>query len=105
MDAVVDNTDAAGASDGLGDDAGGAPVDDGVLLVPILVSMLVVDADGAAVDDAAGASDAVDGAPPVDDGIMVPLVGGEGPTVPSQPLDRVKHTCPVSPGSKRRRRG
>ena len=23
-------------------------------------------------------------------------VGGEGPTVPSQPLDRVKHTCPVS---------
>jgi len=23
-------------------------------------------------------------------------VGREGPTVPSQPLDRVKHTCPVS---------
>ena len=22
--------------------------------------------------------------------------GGDGPTVPSQPLDRVKHTCPVS---------
>ena len=24
------------------------------------------------------------------------IVGGEGPTVPLQPLDRVKHTCPVS---------
>ena len=77
-DAVVDNTsgalgNAAGASDGLGDDAGGAPVDDGVLLVPILVPMLVVDANGAAVDDAAGASDAVGVAPPVDDGKMVPL--------------------------------
>ncbi len=85
-DAVVDDTagavgTAAGALDGLGDDAGGAPVDDGVLLVPIMVPMLVVDADGAAVDVAdgaavdvaAGASDAVDGAPPVDDGIMVPL--------------------------------
>ena len=77
-DAVVDDTagalgTAAGALDGLGDNAGGAPVDDGVLLVPIMVPMLVVDADGAAVDVAAGASDAVDGAPPVDDGIMVPL--------------------------------
>jgi hypothetical protein len=77
-DAVVDDTsgalgNAAGASDGLGDDAGGAPVDDGVLLVPILVPMLVVDANGAAVDDAAGASDAVGVAPPVDYGIMVPL--------------------------------
>ena len=27
-----------------------------------------------------------------------------GPTVPSQPIVRVKHTCPVSPDSKRRRR-
>ena len=59
-----------------------APVDDGIL-VPIMVPMLVVDADGAAVDDAAGASDAVDGAPPVDDGIMVPLsaVVANGATV------------------------
>ena len=44
---------------------------------------MVVDANGAAVDDAAGASDAVDGAPPVDDGIMVPLsaVVANGATV------------------------
>ena len=69
--------------DAVVDDTAGAPVDDGVLLVPILVPMLVVDADGAAVDDAAGASDAVDVAPPVDDGIMVPLsaVVANGATV------------------------